>query len=167
MTNKITSTTETQPDGLVVIHSEAGGREFTCGPFDRRELLTALNAEPDETDYREVVAENERLGKRLSEKVSEGHRIRGAIGLSNMADIRLVLDRIKELEKDDQEPEETPEETPEEPRYDQDQIDRSWALEKAGDVIRNLAAVGALPKDWAGAAAVAEWILNGEPVDRG
>ena len=165
MTNKITSTTETQPDGLVVIHSEAGGREFTCGPFDRRELLTALNAEPDETDYREVVAENERRGKRLSEKVSEGHRIRGAIGLSNMADIRLVLDRIKELEKDDQEPEDAAEE----PRDDQDQIDRSWALEKAGEVLGGLAAVGALPKDWAGVpvVAVAAWILDGEPVDRG
>ena len=165
MTNKITGTTETQPDGLVVIHSEAGGREFTCGPFDRRELLTALRAEPDETDYQEVIAENERLGKRLSEKVSEGHRIRGAIGLGNMADIRLVLDRIKELEKDDQEPEDAAEE----PRDDQDQIDRSWALEKAGEVLGRLAAVGALPKDWAGVPviAVAEWILNGEPVDRG
>ena len=169
MTNKITSTTETQPDGLVVIHSEAGGREFTCGPFDRRALLRALNAEPDETDYREVVAENERLGKRLSEKVSEGHRIRGAIGLSNMADTRLVLARIQELteeaEKDDQEPEDAAEE----PRDDQDQIDRSWALEKAGEVLGGLAAVGALPKDWAGVpvVAVAEWILNGEPVDRG
>ena len=169
MTNKITGTTETEPDGLVTLHAEAGGREVSFGPFDRRELLRALNAEPDETDYREVVAENERLGKRLSEKVSEGHRIRGAIGLSNMADIRLVLDRIKELEKDDQEPEETPEETPEEPRDDQDQIDRSWALEKAGEVLGQLAAVGALPKDWAGVPviAVAEWILDGKPVDRG
>ena len=155
----------TLPDGLVVIHAEADGREVSFGPFDRRELLTALRAEPDETDYQEVIAENERLGKRLSEKVSEGHRIRGAIGLGNMADIRLVLDRIKELEKDDQEPEDAAEE----PRDDQDQIDRSWALEKAGEVLGGLAAVGALPKDWAGVPviAVAEWILNGEPVDRG
>ena len=169
MTNKITGTTETQPDGLVVIHAEADGREVSFGPFDRRELLTALRAEPDETDYQEVIAENERLGKRLSEKVSEGHRIRGAIGLGNMADTRLVLARIQELteeaEKDDQEPEEGLYS----PRDDQDQIDRSWALEKAGEVLGRLAAVGALPKDWAGVpvVAVAEWILTGEPVDRG
>ena len=165
MTNKITGTTETEPDGLVTLHAEAGGREVSFGPFDRRELLTALRAEPDETDYREVVEENNRLGRKLAKKVSEGHRIRGAIGLSNMADIRLVLDRIKELEKDDQEPEDAAEE----PRDDQDQIDRSRALEKAGEVLGGLAAVGALPKDWAGVpvVAVAEWILNGEPVDRG
>ena len=169
MTNKITGTTETQPDGLVVIHAEADGREVSFGPFDRRELLTALRAEPDETDYQEVIAENERLGKRLSEKVSEGHRIRGAIGLGNMADIRLVLARIQELteeaEKDDQEPEEGLYS----PRDDQDQIDRSWALEKAGDVIRNLAAVGALPRDVAGFSLllIAEWILSGREGDRG
>lgn len=169
MTNKITGTTETEPDGLVTLHAEAGGREVSVGPFDRRELLTALRAEPDETDYREVVEENNRLGRKLAEAVSEGHRIRGALGLGNLADTRLVLARIQELteeaEKDDQEPEEGLYS----PRDDQDQIDRSWALEKAGEVLGRLAAVGALPKDWAGVpvVAVAEWILAGEPVDRG
>ena len=57
MTLKITGTTETEPDGLVALHAEAGGREFTCGPFDRRELLKALRAEPDESDYAEVRSE--------------------------------------------------------------------------------------------------------------
>lgn len=169
MNLKITGTTETEPDGLVALHAEADGREVSFGPFDRRELLTALRAEPDETDYQEVIAENERLGKRLSEKVSEGHRIRGALGLGNLADTRLVLARIQELteeaEKDDQEPEEGLYS----PRDDQDQIDRSWALEKAGDVIRNLAAVGALPRDVAGFSLllIAEWILSGREGDRG
>lgn len=160
-----TITTDTLPDGRVAINSEGdNGRGFSCGPFDRRALLTALGAEPDETDYQEVVAENERLGKRLAQKISEGHRIRGAIGLGNMADIRLVLARIQELEKDDQEPEEAPEE----PRSDQAQIDRSWALEKAGEVVGRLAAVGVhlgdseLALKWA-----AGWILDGTGDDRG
>lgn len=135
----------------------------------RKDLLAALDAEPDETDYQEVVEENNRLGRKLAEAVSEGHRIRGALGLGNLADTRLVLARIQELteeaEKDDQEPEEGLYS----PRDDQDQIDRSWALEKAGDVIRNLAAVGALPRDVAGFSLllIAEWILSGREGDRG
>ena len=143
MTLKITGTTEIEPDGLVALHSEADGREFTCGPFDRRELLKALRAEPDETDYREVVEENNRLGRKLAEAISARDAAREAA--------------------------EAAEDAAEGPRDDQDQIDRSWALEKAGEVLGRLAAVGALPKDWAGVpvVAVAAWILNGEPVDRG
>ena len=154
MTLKITGTTETEPDGLVVIHSEADGREFTCGPFDRRELLKALRAEPDETDYREVVEENERLGRSVNRRASEARRVRTALGLPSSATVEDVLDAIRAAEA---------------PRDDQDSIDRSWALEKAGEVLGRLAAVGALPKDWAGVpvVALAEWILDGKPVDRG
>lgn len=154
MTLKITGTTETEPDGLVALHSEADGREFTCGPFDRRELLKALRAEPDETDYREVVEENERLGRSVNRRASEARRVRTALGLPSSATVEDVLDAIRAAEA---------------PRDDQDSIDRSWALEKAGEVLGRLAAVGALPKDWAGVpvVAVAAWILNGEPVDRG
>lgn len=158
------------PDNVIVasVYPGDGGGHYPV-EVKRSDLLAALGAEPDETDYREVVEENNRLGRKLAEAVSEGHRIRGALGLGNLADTRLVLARIQELteeaEKDDQEPEEGLYS----PRDDQDQIDRSWALEKAGEVLGRLAAVGALPKDWAGVpvVAVAEWILNGEPVDRG
>ena len=154
MTLKITGTTEIEPDGLVALHSEADGREFSCGPFDRRELLKALRAEPDETDYREVVEENERLGRSVNRRASEARRVRTALGLPSSATVEDVLDAIRAAEA---------------PRDDQDSIDRSWALEKAGEVLGRLAAVGALPKDWAGVpvVAVAAWILNGEPVDRG
>ena len=152
--NKITGTTETEPDGQVVIHSEADGREFSCGPFDRRELLKALRAEPDETDYREVVEENERLGRSVNRRASEARRVRTALGLPSSATVEDVLDAIRAAEA---------------PRDDQDSIDRSWALEKAGEVLGRLAAVGALPKDRAGVpvVALAAWILDGEPVDRG
>lgn len=152
--NKITGTTETEPDGLVVIRSEADGREFSCGPFDRRALLKALRAEPDETDYAEVVAENERLGRSVNRRAAEARRVRTALGLPSSATVEDVLEAIRAAEA---------------PRDDQDSIDRSWALEKAGEVLGRLAAVGALPKDWAGVpvVAVAEWILDGEPVDRG
>ena len=154
MTLKITGTTEIEPDGLVALHSEADGREFTCGPFDRRELLKALRAEPDETDYREVVEENERLGRSVNRRASEARRVRTALGLPSSATVEDVLDAIRAAEA---------------PRDDQDSIDRSWALEKAGEVLGRLAAVGALPKDWAGVpvVALAAWILDGEPVDRG
>ena len=154
MTLKITGTTEIEPDGLVALHSEADGREFTCGPFDRRELLKALRAEPDETDYREVVEENERLGRSVNRRASEARRVRTALGLPSSATVEDVLDAIRAAEA---------------PRDDQDSIDRSWALEKAGEVLGRLAAVGALPKDRAGVpvVALAAWILDGEPVDRG
>ena len=161
------------PDNAIVaaVYRDRATGEPSYYPVEvkRSDLLAALGAEPDETDYQEVVEENNRLGRKLAEAVSEGHRIRGALGLGNLADTRLVLARIQELteeaEKDDQEPEEGLYS----PRDDQDQIDRSWALEKAGEVLGRLAAVGALPKDWAGVpvVAVAEWILAGEPVDRG
>ena len=161
------------PDNAIVaaVYRDRATGEPSYYPVEvkRSDLLAALGAEPDETDYREVVEENNRLGRKLAEAVSEGHRIRGALGLGNLADTRLVLARIQELteeaEKDDQEPEEGLYS----PRDDQDQIDSSWALEKAGDVIRNLAAVGALPRDVAGFSLllIAEWILSGREGDRG
>lgn len=154
MTLKITGTTETEPDGLVALHAEASGRGVSFGPFDRRELLKALRAEPDETDYREVVEENERLGRSVNRRASEARRVRTALGLPSSATVEDVLDAIRAAEA---------------PRDDQDSIDRSWALEKAGEVLGRLAVVGALPKDRAGVpvVALAAWILDGEPVDRG
>ena len=160
MTLKITGTTETEPDGLVALHSEADGREFTCGPFDRRELLKALRAEPDETDYREVVEENERLGRSVNRRASEARRVRTALGLPSSATVEDVLEAIRAAE--------AAEETPEEPRDDQDQIDRSWALERAGEVLGRLAAVGIDAKACGvSLLPVAEWILGGEAEDRG
>lgn len=131
----------------------------------RKDLLDALGAEPDETDYREVLKENHSLGQRLSQKVSEGQRIRSALGLTDTADIHLVLARIKELEKDDQEPEEAPYS----PRDDQAQIDRSWALEKAGEVLGRLVAVGGVERldTTIPIIELAWWILNGTEGDRG
>lgn len=120
----------------------------------RKDLLAALGAEPDETDYREVVEENDRLGRSVNRRASEARRVRTALGLPSSATVEDVLDAIRAAEA---------------PRDDQDSIDRSWALEKAGEVLGRLAAVGALPKDRAGVpvVALAAWILDGEPVDRG
>lgn len=60
-------------------------------------------------------------------------------------------------------------EAPEEPQTDQDQVDRSWALERAGEVLGRLAAVGALPPgaDDVALLPLAEWILNGTEADHG
>ena len=140
---KITGTTETEPDGLVTLHAETAGREVSFGPFDRRALLKALRAEPDETDYREVIEENNRLGKKLAEAISARDAARKA---------------LRDVE-----------EAPEAPRDDQDQIDRSWALEKAGEVLSGLAAVGALPRldSSLPLVALAHWILDGGEGDRG
>ena len=108
----------------------------------RKDLLAALGAEPDETDYREVVEENDRLGRKLAEAISARD------------DARKALRGVAEA--------------PEEPRADQDQVDRSWALERAGEVVGRLAAVGVHLSDseaalwWA-----AEWIVNGTRGDRG
>ena len=203
MTLKITGTTETEPDGLVALHAEAGGREFTCGPFDRRELLKALRAEPDESDYAEVVEENSRLGRKLSaalraepdesdyaEVVEEnsrlGRKLSAALRERDGARFRVQellserdswKDRAEAAGKDRDAAERErdsalealrdAEDAAEEPRVDPDQIDRSWALERAGEVVGRLAAVGVHLSDsvlvlkWA-----AEWILAGKPVDR-
>ena len=176
MTLKITGTTETEPDGLVALHAEAGGREFTCGPFDRRELLKALRAEPDESDYAEVVEENSRLGRKLSAALRErdGARFRVQELLSERDSWK---DRAEAAGKDRDAAERErdsalealrdAEDAAEEPRVDPDQIDRSWALERAGEVVGRLAAAGVHLSDsvlvlkWA-----AEWILAGKPVDR-
>lgn len=170
---KITSAVVHENDALVVINTDVDGQEVPVGPFDRRELLTALNAEPDATDYQEVLAENRSLGNRLSAAVSVGIKLRRSLGLSDTADPSLMLKRIEEL-KTAEEPETDasgPEAAPYSPRDDQEQIDRGWALEKAGEVLRQLAAVGAVPKDFgdfSGAALLrlAEWIISGE-FDRG
>ena len=176
------TTIETLPDGRVVIYSEgADGRSFSCGPLDRLALLTALGAEPDETDYAEVVAENTRLGRKLSAALRERDANRAERDAARARIQALLPDRdswksrAEEARKDRDAAERERDgalealRVAEEPRDDQDQIDRSWALEKAGEVLGRLAAVGALPKDYAGAPVlhVAEWLLNGEPVDRG
>ena len=144
------------PDNALVTvvypdRTTGGATYYTVG-VKRKDLLDALGAEPDETDYREVIAENERLGRRLAEAIAD------------CEDAERERDSaLEELHDAAEAPE------PEEPREDQDQIDRAWALETAGEALGRLAAVGALPKDWAGVPVlgVAEWILNGKPVDRG
>ena len=115
----------------------------------RKDLLAALGAEPDETDYREVIEENTRLGRKLAEAISD----RDAAERERDS----VLEELRDAA-----------EAPEEPRDDQAQIDRSWALEKAGEVVGRLAAVGVHLSDpesalrWA-----AEWILDAEESGRG
>ena len=143
------------PDNAIIaaIYRDRTTGEESYYPVEvkRKDLFAALGAEPDETDYQEVVAENLRLGRKLAKAISD----------RDAARVERDAARFRASEE--------PEAAPEEPREDQGQIDRSWALEKAGEVLGRLAAVGALPKDWAGVPviAVAEWILNGEPVDRG
>ena len=181
---KITGTTETEPDGLVVLHSEADGRESTWGPFDRRSLLAALGAEPDESDYGEVLAENTRLGRKLSAALRERNAARVERDAARLRIQEALSDRdswkdsaeearkdrdAAERERDDAlEALRAAEEAPEDPRDDQDQIDRSWALERAGEVLGRLAAVGIDAKACGvSLLPVAEWILGGEQVDRG
>lgn len=149
-------TSKTAPAGISAIVTEGSGeiyldvlqdgRAIRVGPVDRRSLLAALGAEPDESDYTEVVEENNRLSRKLSAALRERD--------ANRAELDEAREALRAAE---------------EPRDDQDQIDRSWALEKAGEVLGRLAAVGALPKDWAGlpVLSIAEWILGGEAEDRG
>ena len=181
---KITGTTETEPDGLVVLHSEADGRESTWGPFDRRSLLAALGAEPDESDYGEVLAENLRLGRKLSAALRERNAARVERDAARLRIQEALSDRdswkaraeearkdrdAAERERDDAlEALRAAEAASEELREDQGQIDRSWALERAGEVLGRLAAVGIDAKTCGvSLLPVAEWILGGEAVDRG
>lgn len=170
---------------------------FTAGPVNLRRstLLAALDAEPNESDYREVLAENQSLGLKLSATLRERNAARAERDAARLRVQELLSDRdswksrAEEAERerdivtkerdtirrerdgywaDLQDAAEAPEDAAEEPRTDQDQIDRSWALERAGEVVGRLATVGVLLSDpevalkWA-----AEWILGGEPVDRG
>jgi len=171
------------PDN-VIISSEypgAGGDRHYPVEVRRKDLLAALGAEPDETDYAEVLEENNRLSRKLSAALRERDANRAERDAARSRIQALLPDRDSwkaraeeaERERDAAERERDGAlealRVAEEPRDDQDQIDRSWALEKAGEVLGRLAAVGALPKDYAGAPLVhlAEWILNGEPADRG
>lgn len=156
MTIKITGTTDTtnaDPGTRVVLHAEADGREIDFGPFDRGSLLTALGAEPDETDYQEVLAENESLGRRLSKAIDDRDDAR-----KRSIDL---LERARAAEA------QTAPAT-EEDRSDDPLVDRSWSLDKASEVVARLASVGVNLSDperaleWA-----AEWILAGKTADRG
>lgn len=193
-------TSKTAPAGISAIVTESSGeiyldvlqdgRAIRVGPVDRRSLLAALGAEPDETDYAEVVEENNRLGRKLSAALRERDANRAERDAARARIQALLPDRdswksraeeveqerdearsrLAEAAKEIREQGETIAElAAEQPRDDQDQIDRSWALEKAGEVLGRLAAVGALPKDWAGlpVLSIAEWILGGEAEDRG
>ena len=157
------------PDNAIVA---AAYRDRTTGELDyypvevkRKDLLAALGAEPDESDYQEVVAENLRLTRKLSAALRERDTARLRIQ-EILSDRDSWKARAEEARKDRDaalEALRTAEDAPE----DQVQIDRSWALEKAGEVLGRLAAVGV------GARAcgvsllpLAEWILGGEE-DRG
>lgn len=218
-------TSKTAPAGISAIVTEGSGeiyldvlqdgRAIRVGPVDRRSLLAALGAEPDESDYDEVVAENLRLGRKLSaalrdrdaarverdaarfrvqeapedaEVVEENNRLGRKLSEAlrdrdaNRAERDDARRRIQALLPDRDSWKARAEEArkdrdaalealraAEESREGQVQIDRSWALERAGEVLGRLAAVGALPKDWAGlpVLSIAEWILGGEAEDRG
>ena len=183
----------------------------------RKDLLAALGAEPDESDYAEVLAENSSLGLKLAEAVKdrdaaeraepdesdyaevveENNRLSRKLSAAlrdrdaNRAERDAARFRVQELlserdswkdraeaagkDRDAAERERDSalealrdaEDAAEEPRVDPDQIDRSWALERAGEVVGRLAAAGVHLSDsvlvlkWA-----AEWILAGKPVDR-
>ena len=179
-------TSKTAPAGISAIVTEGSGeiyldvlqdgRTIRVGPVDRRSLLAALGAEPDESDYAEVIEENNRLGRKLSAALRErdGARFRVQELLSERDSWK---DRAEAAGKDRDAAERErdsalealrdAEDAAEEPRVDPDQIDRSWALERAGEVVGRLAAAGVHLSDsvlvlkWA-----AEWILAGKPVDR-
>ena len=64
-----------------LVSLEASSPTFTGPPREvrlvlrQKDLLGALGAEPDESDYREVLDQNERLGRKLSAAVSEKERL--------------------------------------------------------------------------------------------
>ena len=190
------------PDNAIVA---AAYRDRTTGELDyypvevkRKDLLAALGAEPDESDYAEVVAENNRLGRKLSEALRDrdanraepdesdyaevieennrlGRKLSAALRERDTARLRIqeILSdrdswkaRAEEARKDRDaalEALRTAEDAPE----DQVQIDRSWALEKAGEVLGRLAAVGVDARACGvSLLPLAEWILGGEE-DRG
>lgn len=192
-------TSKTAPAGISAIVTEGSGeiyldvlqdgRAIRVGPVDRRSLLAALGAEPDESDYTEVVEENNRLSRKLSAALRERDANRAERDAARRRIQALLPDRdswkaraeeveqerdearsrLAEAAKEIREQGETIAElAAEEPRDDQDQIDRSWALEKAGEVLGRLAAVGIDAKACGvSLLPVAEWILGGEAEDRG
>src|SRR5699024_5268272 len=117
----------------------------------------------------EVLEENNRLSRKLSAALRERDDALEALrAAEEPRDDQDQIDRSWALEKATKDRDAAERErddalealrAAEEPRDDQDQIDRSWALEKAGEVLGRLAAVGALPKDWAGlpVLSIAEW----------
>ena len=156
------------PDN-VIIASEYPGRHYPV-EVRRKDLLDALGAEPDETDYQEVLAENTRLGRKLSAALRERDAARSERDAARVRIQELLPDRDswKDRAEEAQEALRAAENATEGPREDQDQLDRSWALEKAGEVIGRLAAVG-IDARACGVSLLplAEWILGGEQVDRG
>ena len=130
-----------------------------------RERDAALGAEPDESDYAEVIEENNRLGRKLSAALRERDTARLRIQ-EILSDRDSWKARAEEARKDRDaalEALRTAEDAPE----DQVQIDRSWALEKAGEVLGRLAAVGVDARACGvSLLPLAEWILGGEE-DRG
>ena len=173
-------TSKTTPAGISAIVTEGSGeiyldvlqdgRTIRVGPVDRRSLLAALGAEPDETDYREVVEENDRLGRKLSEALRERDANRAERDVARRRVHSLLSDRDswKTRAEEALEALRAAEDASEDLREDQGQIDRSWALERAGEVLGRLAAVGIDAKTCGvSLLPVAEWILGGESVDRG
>ena len=183
-------TSKTAPAGISAIVTEGSGeiyldvlqdgRTIRVGPVDRRSLLAALGAEPDETDYAEVVEENNRLSRKLSAALRERDANRAERDAARARIQALLPDRDSwksRAEEAERERDVTAKErdearealrAAEEPRDDQDQIDRSWALERAGEVLGRLAAVGIDAKACGvSLLPVAEWILGGEAEDRG
>ena len=183
-------TSKTAPAGISAIVTEGSGeiyldvlqdgRAIRVGPVDRRSLLAALGAEPDESDYTEVVEENNRLSRKLSAALRERDANRAERDAARRRIQALLPDRdswksrAEEATKDRDAAERERDDAlealraAEEPRDDQDQIDRSWALEKAGEVLGRLAAVGIDAKACGvSLLPVAEWILGGEAEDRG
>ena len=163
----------------VIIASEYPGRHYPV-EVRRKDLLAALGAEPDETDYQEVLAENTRLGRKLSAALRERDAARSERDAARVRIQELLSDRdswkdsAEEARKDrdaaERERDDALEvlQTAEGPRDDQDQLDRSWALEKAGEVLGRLVAVGIDAKACGvSLLPLAEWILGGEQVDRG
>ena len=135
-----------------------------------RTHLAALGAEPDETDYAEVVEENNRLGRKLSAALRERDAARSERDAARVRIQELLPDRDswKDRAEEAQEALRAAENATEGPREDQDQLDRSWALEKAGEVLGRLAAVGVDARTCGvSLLPLAEWILGGEQVDRG
>ena len=170
-------TSKTNPAGISAIVTEGSGeiyldvlqdgRTIRVGPVDRRSLLAALGAEPDESDYAEVIEENNRLGRKLSAALRERDTARLRIQ-EILSDRDSWKARAEEARKDRDaalEALRTAEDAPE----DQVQIDRSWALEKAGEVLGRLAAVGVDARACGvSLLPLAEWILGGEEEeDRG
>ena len=170
------------PDN-VIIASEYPGRHYPV-EVRRKDLLDALGAEPDETDYQEVLTENTSLGRKLSAALRERNAARFQRDAARLRVQEVLSDRdtwkdraegawkdrdTAERERDGAlEALRAAEDAAEGPRDDQDQLDRSWALEKAGEVLGRLAAVGIDAKACGvSLLPLAEWILGGEQVDRG